>query len=123
MNIFRIGLILIPLLISSCSPVLYAPSSQNVPFLKEKGEVNIGGGYSETDSGDGISLNFAVAVDSSWAIAGGFNSLWGGEKNSSDIWYTKANYFEAAAGKFGSLTKGPWVYEAYLGLGYASVKK
>ena len=109
------------ILVSSCSPVLYAPTTQNVPLLKEKGEVNIGGGYSNTDSGEGISLNFAVAIDSSWAVAGGFNSLGGGEKNSADSWRTTGNYFEAAAGKFGSSSLGPWVYEAFLGLGYGAI--
>ena len=109
------------ILVSSCSPVFYAPSTQNVPLLKEKGEVNIGGGYSNTDRGEGISLNFAVAVDSSWAVAGSFNSLGGGEKNATDSWRTTGNYFEAAAGKFNSSPTGPWVYEAFLGLGYGAI--
>ena len=107
---------------SSCSPVLYTPSTQNVPFLKEKGEVNIGGGLISTEDADGFSLNFAVAVDSNWAVAGAFNKLVGGDENSTDYWDSRGSYFEGAVGKFGSSAKGPWVYEGFLGLGYASVK-
>jgi hypothetical protein len=107
---------------SSCSPVLYTPSTQNVPFLKEKGEVNIGGGVISTEDADGFSLNFAVAVDSNWAVAAAFNKLSGGDENSSDYWDSRGSYFEDAVGKFGSSAKGPWVYEGFLGLGYASIK-
>lgn len=110
------------LISSSCSPVMYSPTTQNVPLLKQKGEVNIEAGLSSTEDADGFNLKAAVAVDSSLAVAASYNTLNGGTKNSNDTWHGQARYFEAAVGKFGSSERGPWVYEAFLGVGYASVK-
>jgi hypothetical protein len=109
------------LLFASCSPVLYAPSSQNVPLLKQKGEVNFGGGYIGTEGADGLSLNFATAVDSSWAIAAAFNALSGGAR-SLNSWEGKGRYLEAAVGKFNTIADGPFLYEAFLGLGYGTAR-
>ena len=104
----------------ACSPILYAPTTQNVPLLQQKGEVNIGGGYISTESAEGMSLNFATAVDSSWAIAAAFNTLGDGTVRSGNSWDSKGRYLEAAAGKFGTIADGPFLYEAFLGLGYGT---
>jgi hypothetical protein len=114
--------LLFVLISSSCSAVLYSPTTQNVPLFKEKGEVNIGAGIIGTPDENGFDIKTAVAVDSSLAVAFSYNSFKGGSKSSTDRWDSRAKYLEAAIGKFGSAKQGPWVYEAFLGLGYASIK-
>ena len=110
------------LISSSCSAVLYSPTTQNVPLFKEKGEVNIGAGIIYTPGESGFDVKTAVAVDSSLAVAFSYNSFKADSKSSTDTWDSRAKYLEAAIGKFGSAKQGPWVYEAFLGLGYASIK-
>jgi hypothetical protein len=111
---------LIPALLclASCSPVLYSPTTQNVPLLKEKGEVNIGGGLAFNDYTEGLSLNLAVAVDSGWAVAGTFNSM---SEDSDSDWESRGKYIEGAVGRFGTVDHSPFVYEAFLGMGYGTL--
>src|SRR5436190_23999941 len=72
--------------ISSCAPVLYTSVGQNVPLFKEKGEVAISGGASNTEnsgndylydysSADGVNLQAAVAIKDNFAVMSSFYSL------------------------------------------------
>ncbi len=57
------------ILLSSCSPLVYAPNSQNVPLLKQKGEVIINTGFIGTESTNGFGIKAAAAVDSGFSLA------------------------------------------------------
>lgn len=107
---------------SSCSPILYTSVGQNVPLFHGKGEVTFGGGYADTGDATGVTMQFAVAVDSSLAVSALFHSLSGSYSNEPDFWEGSGTYFEGGVGKFGTMSEGLCAWEVFVGLGYGSIK-
>lgn len=116
--------------ISSCSPVLYSNVGQNVPLFHKKGEGALsigfmmvsGDGYAANpfnivEDNPGLSMQFALAVDSSVAIFSSLNSL----KANSD-WNVKGSYFEAGGGLFKHNSKTHLIGELFAGIGYGVIK-
>ncbi len=100
--------------------MVYAPNSQNVPLLKEKGEVNISGSYLGTWSTDGFGIKGAAALDSGFALAVNYNRLTTDDTDSDD-WLAKFSYFEGAIGTFGEIKGTDFIYEVFGGVGQASI--
>lgn len=106
---------------SSCSPVLYSTVGQNVPLLKEKGEVSMGAGLAVTNDGSGVSVQLSGAVSNHVALLGSYYSL-SSESEDTDNWSGKGSYGEFAAGTFGPLNaKGNLVYEIFGGVGWGKI--
>lgn len=110
---------------SSCVHYYYAPNSNNVPLLKEKGEGRIQASYTSTATQDnentanGFELQSAYATGNCFALQ--FNLMHVSETE--DEGSGSGTYAEAAAGYFKAI--GPrrhLVFEAYGGLGYGGVK-
>jgi len=116
---FALSLTLLLSLSTSCSPVLYTAVGQNVPLLQEKGETSFGGGYAETDAVSGAYLQFATAIGSGLAVGALFDIL---SSSRGGDWSGRGTYMEGMVGKFGSFNRGPFVWEVYTGLGYATIK-
>lgn len=127
-NQFILLFMAIAMVISSCSPVLYSTTGQNVPLFREKGEVAFNVGYFgipdvvndvpyfyDTNV-NGFAGQFAAAIDTSVAIISSFYTL----KDSDSDWEVKGSYFEAGAGIFdhGQAFTG----ELFAGIGVGSLK-
>jgi len=114
--------------ISSCSPVLYSTTGQNVPLFRKKEEVAINAGYfgiedkdlsSYYDSEGGFNAQFAAAVDSSVAI---ISSLYTLKAGSDSEWKIKGSYFEAGVGLFKHGEVSKLTGELFAGIGFGSMK-
>ena len=108
--------------VSSCSPGLYSTVGQNVPLLKQKGEVSISAGRSEAESkGDvitGFNVQAAIAIDSGLAVMASAYSM-----NGSGEWSGKGSFVEVGIGKFAfGKISGKVVREIFLGAGLGNVK-
>src|SRR5689334_19848531 len=67
-DLFVISAFVAICLISSCAPVVYAPVGQNVPLLKNKGDITFNASAASTEDAGGVGLQFASALDSSFAL-------------------------------------------------------
>jgi len=108
--------------VCSCNPGLYSTVGQNVPLLKQKGEVSISGGRVEAQStGDvirGFNVQAAVAIDSGLAVMASAYAM----KASGD-WSGRGTFMEVGIGKFASgKVSGKVVREIFVGAGLGSVK-
>jgi|APTNR8051073442_1049403.scaffolds.fasta_scaffold00003_272 hypothetical protein len=118
----------IAIAISSCSPVLYSTTGQNVPLFRKKGEVVLNAGYfgiedkdlsSYYDSENGFNAQFAAAIDSSVAI---MSSLYTLNAGSDSEWEIKGSYFEAGVGIFKHGEVSKLTGELFAGIGFGSMK-
>ena len=117
-------LLLIPLFLTSCFHVYYAPNTVAAPMLSHKNEVRINGlyAYGGDSEYDGGELQLAYAIKDNWGLM--FNSFFAGNSHAKDEYYETGHgsYFEAGAGYFNRFEPGSkWMYECYGGLGFGSV--
>lgn len=114
--------------VSSCSPVLYSTTGQNVPLFRSKGEVMMNAGYftiqdndlsSYYDPENGFNAQFAAAVDSSVAIMSSVYTL---KTGSDSDWKIKGSYFEAGVGVFKHNEVSKLTGELFAGIGLGSMK-
>jgi hypothetical protein len=105
--------------LSSCSPVPYGNVGQNVPMLKNKGEVSLTGSYASTDDATGVGFQAAVAADSSLALMTSFYSL---NNNPTTDWNGSGRYFELGAGRYGGIGNSNFVYDIFAGVGFGGIK-
>lgn len=125
-NIARfIPVLLLVISCSSCVHYYYAPNSNNVPLLKEKGEGRIQAAYASTatqeneDDANGFELQSAYAIGNRTALQ--FNLIHVSETE--DDGSGSGTYAEGAAGYFKAIgARRHLVFEAYGGLGYGGVK-
>lgn len=110
--------------LTSCSPVLYSTTGQNVPLFHQKGEVALSYGISTAynfnawdDMSLGVNAQAAVAVDSAVALIGGFYWL-----QEEDVWSGSGRYFDLGAGLFKYNPRGHFVGEIFMGAGLGSIK-
>ena len=120
-HVFILSVIII--LNTSCVHYYYAPSSNNVPLFKEKGEARIQAQYTSTagqgdDAADGFEIQTAYAVSNHTALQLNFFHA---AENDQDYGSGSGNYIEAACGYFNPFGKNKWVFETYAGLGTGSV--
>ena len=126
-NLFAISALIAICLISSCSPVVYAPVGQNVPLLKTNGDVTFNASLATTEDAGGVGLQFASALDSSFALISSLYLM--GHKSENEMdgtssdWEGHGSYFEIGAGKFGKIAgKKSLRYEVFGGLGFGGIK-
>lgn len=113
------AIIFLMVYISSCSPVPYGNVGQNVPMLKNKGEVSVTANYANTDDANGLGIQGAVAVDSSLALMTSFYSL---KNNRNTDWKGSGKYFELGAGKYGLMGRSKFVFDVFGGVGFGGIK-
>jgi hypothetical protein len=116
--------------LSSCSPVLYAPVGQNVPFFKEKGEYTVTAGMGGVDNtsvegngntASGFTASAAGAVGKNVAIIAGFNSMTDSEEEGAEI-TGHGQYFEFGIGKFKYWPKVKMYGDIFLGTGFGHIQ-
>jgi hypothetical protein len=117
-------LLLLPLLLSSCTHYYYAPNTANIPMLREKGEGRINVNYYGTDEATGGELQAAYATGKRTAFM--LNILTAssnGELFNSDKYNPRnealgfGTYGEVGYGFFSTVPKSKCVFEAYAGIG------
>ncbi len=120
-HILILGIIIF--LNSSCVHYYYAPSSNNVPLFKEKGEARIQAQYTSTaaqadDAADGFEIQTAYAAGNHTALQLNFFHA---SENEQEYGSGSGNYIESAYGYFKPFAKNRLVFETYGGLGFGSV--
>lgn len=100
----------------ACSPVYYAPSSQHVPLLTEKGDLSASADFVLSESTESVVLKAAYALNSHWAVmaGGGFHLK---EDTGYEASWGDGTYIEAGGGYFTKVSR-KFVYETYALLGY-----
>lgn len=105
-------------LLSACSHVYYAPNGQNVPLLKEQGELQISGASAGSGEGGGANIQGAYAITNNVGVV--LNSyIASGENDDSGA---NGNGFavEGGAGWFKPINDFI-VFESYAGVGGGSI--
>lgn len=111
-----IFLFLIAIVFTGCGPIYYVPNTQNVPIMKEKGQMNLSLGFNGSEYTDGFELQGAYGLSDSWALQ--LNTDW--VNSSEDSSSGSGNFVEIGGGYYKSLTKSV-VFETYGLLGYGSI--
>jgi len=124
-NFLRFFFLVLPIGFYSCNPVLYTNTSQNVSFLKKKGEISLSANYTITSTkplipqADGFSFNGSAAVTDHFAVHGSYNWL---KAKDSYVKY-RGNYGELGLGCISIFEeKGPEIFEVFTGIGYLNLK-
>jgi hypothetical protein len=121
-------LLLLPLLLTSCTHYYYAPNTANIPMLREKGEGRINVNFYATDEATGGEFQGALATGKQTAIM--FNivtaSASGGLFNSTAYLGRQepsgaGTYAELGYGFFAPDPKSKWVFETYAGIGIGGI--
>lgn len=105
--------------------MMYSNVGQNVPLLKEKGDVFFQGAFSSSggeENAEGGGFQFAYAVSDHWLVHSSLYVM--GNTNSSDLddWRGSGRYFEVGGGYFSTSQNKKWVYELTGGLGFSGIK-
>lgn len=110
-------LLLICATLTGCGAVYYAPNTQNVPAMKEKGQTNLSIGLNSSESVDGFELQGAYGLTDKIALQ--LNGDWvnssDGESNGS------GHLLELGAGYYKNLSKY-FVFETYGLMGFGGMK-
>jgi hypothetical protein len=126
-------LLVVGVLLTSCSPVLYSPVGQNVPLFTEPGQVAFSGGYCSSDVSffeifggnyaEGISVQGAAAVHKKVAIGGSFYSMRGREDSDASASISGHGwYWELAGGSFGVFRNPLFQWEVFGGTGFGTIQ-
>jgi hypothetical protein len=99
---------------SSCMHYYYAPSSNNIPLLKEKGDGNIELKYSVGNYYSGFEVQSALAVSNHVGVQLNFFTA---SQDDDEYGSGNGSYIEAAGGYFLPTTNHKWVFETYTGIG------
>lgn len=106
-----ITILLVCLSVSGCFPLYYAPNTQNIPVMKEKGQTNVSIGINATEFTNGFELQGAYGLTDKIALQ--LNVDW---VNSADEWENnssgKGNIIEFGAGYYKKISKS-FVFETY----------
>lgn len=110
-GIFTLCLILV--LLSSCSDVYYAPSAQNVPLHKEKGELKFSGGPTLTEETEGWNLRSSYSFTDHIAAIASYNSF----EDDAETAIGSGSTWRGGLGYYTPIHQTKWVFETYAGLG------
>ncbi len=102
-------------LLTSCAPRYYAPSTQHVPLLSEKGELSITGSIGEYQK----ETNASYALTDHIGIIGYLGSF-GVKNDNTESKGRSANTFHLGAGYFTPI-KGHFIFESYGSLGFGKL--
>lgn len=108
----------------ACGPVLYSNVGQNVPLLQEKGEFSGQIAYSETAgswSASGVMFQGAYAVSDKVGIISSYYGM-SDVDDPDNEWDGSGSYFELGGGIYGGKPEKKFLYEAYGGIGFGSIR-
>lgn len=121
-------LLLLPILFTSCTHYYYAPTTANIPMLREKNEARINANYYITDEASGGELQLAYATGKRTAFMLNILSASSHGELLSSASYNYRNepsgygrYAELGYGFFAPVPKSKWIFETYAGIGTGSV--
>lgn len=110
-------LFFIAVFFTGCGPIYYAPNTQNVPIMKEKGQINLSMGLNATEYTDGFELQGAYGLTNRWALL--LNADW---VDSSEFGSSgSGNIVEIGGGYYKSLSPS-FVFETYGLVGQGSLE-
>ncbi len=121
--LYGIVSLLLSTAISSCSPIVYSTTGQNVPLFREKGEFTASAAYAMSEDASGVELQGAAALTNHFGVLASFYALSNSLREYEEGWGGKGNYTELAAGYFDAL--GPnrfFLYEIYGGVGLGNIR-
>lgn len=104
----------VSLFASSCEHYYYAPSSNNIPLLKEKGDGNVELKYSVGNYYTGFEVQSALAVSNHVGVQLNFFTA---SQDDEEFGSGNGTYVEAAGGYFKPTANHKWVFETYGGIG------
>ncbi|MCA6074631.1 hypothetical protein [Fulvivirga sedimenti] len=105
----------------ACDPIIYAPSSQHVPVLKGKGDMEIEASYADTGFTQGAAVAAAGGVGEQDGIGASLNILRGIENDTEQR--SALNFFEAYYIRHGLVGENPkFVWAIAPGIGYAGTR-
>lgn len=107
-------LIAVVIEMSSCSPKYYAPNVQNVPLLKEKGDMQFLAAKGDGEQMESIEAHGSIAVTNHLGIIAGYGDFKGYDEDSEEK-MADAETYELGAGYYNRLGRAG-VFEAYGGL-------
>lgn len=119
-------LLLLPLLLTSCTHYYYAPTTANIPLLREKNEARINANYYITDEATGGELQFAYATGKRTAFMVNILTASSHGDLLSSATYRNApsgygRYAELGYGFFSPVPNSKWIFETYAGIGTGGV--
>ena len=117
-NLINSACFILLLGVASCSPVLYSTTVQNTPLFKSKGEASVNASYAESDDGAGVGLMAATAVTDHFALITSYYHL---SQKANDTWKGKGSYFEFGGGYYSPIADTRFVYEVFVGAGWANI--
>ncbi|UPT65751.1 MAG: hypothetical protein M0D57_14665 [Sphingobacteriales bacterium JAD_PAG50586_3] len=102
-------------LLTSCSHVYYAPSGQNVPLMKEQGELQLSAGTAGSGEGGGANVMAAYAPGKNIGVT--LNSYIATGSNDGSGADGHGYIIEGGVGYFKPFANDKLVFETYAGLG------
>ena len=103
-------------LLTSCTHYHYAPTTNNVPLLKEKGKGKISGHYYGTDEANGFEFQGAVTTGKNIGVMVNFLTA-AGKKEDDEKVKGNGTYVEAGLGYYKPFADSSWIFETYAGIG------
>jgi len=110
-------LLLICITLTGCSPIYYAPNTQNVPVINKKGQTDLYFGTNGSESTDGFELQSAYGLTDKIALQ--LNADW--IKASEGTSNGSGNFVEFGPGYYKNLSNH-FVFETYGLLGFGRLK-
>lgn len=100
------------IMLCACSATYYSANSQNVPLMREQGDVKIQGGLAMGDETEKVEFQASGAVTDHWALMFNFCHYHDADNSAGN-----GNITEVGAGYYNTLNDKRWIYEAYAGYG------
>jgi hypothetical protein len=116
-SIKPIVLFLLVLFFTGCGPIYYVPNTQNVPIMKDKGQMNLFLGFNGSEFTDGFELQGAYGLTDKWALQ--LNADW--IKSSETFSEGSGNLLEIGGGYYKKISKS-FVFETYGFIGFGGLK-
>jgi hypothetical protein len=117
MKKFKVIILFLALLISSCNHYYYVADIQNVPLFKEKDQYRLSGAFGSGDESKCIEAQAAYALSDRIGILANFMSAWGGDVSDRD--YGRGTCLDGGIGYYKPV-KDYGVFEIYGGFGGSS---
>jgi len=114
MKIFLTAVLLLEVLLCSCSRYYYVPNLQNVPLFKEKKETRVSAAFGGGDESECFEAQAAYSITGNMGIMTNFMSVKGGD--GSEPVNARGNYFDGALGFYKPAGR-IGVFEIYGGFG------
>ena len=128
MKHYYFAILLLPVLFTSCTHYYYAPTTANIPMLREKNEARINANWYITDEASGGELQLAYATGKRTAFMLNILSASSNGMLLSSMTYNPGSepagygkYAELGYGFFDPVPTSKWIFETYAGIGTGSI--